>query len=163
MKRISDFEGKTSDPVSVEYISTPSGIIPVYFIRSFHSLTQFIGYGKYINREWGNVYLRGQTSLYDGYLSPSVLRREKISGDNHPATNKADAGKDNTVKFLPIRYDQRISKYKYYIKESTKGTKHFDNWNRDIIEPLLQHYGIKTHWLDIVDKMGYPNVHTIIG
>lgn len=60
MKQITDFEGRTSDEVEVEYISTISGVIPVYSIKSYHSLTQFIGYGKYINNQWGNVYLRGQ-------------------------------------------------------------------------------------------------------
>ena len=55
MKQITDFEGRTSDEVEVEYISTISGVIPVYSIKSYHSLTQFIGYGKYINNQWGNV------------------------------------------------------------------------------------------------------------
>lgn len=77
MKIIYNFKDKTSDPVVEEYILTPSGVIPVYLVTSFHSLTQFIGYGKYINKDWGNVYLRGQTSMYDGYMSPSIFRREK--------------------------------------------------------------------------------------
>lgn len=152
MKRISDFEGRTSDPVSVEYISTISGIIPVYSIKSFHSLTQFIGYGKYINKSFGNVYLRGQTSLYDGYMSPSVLRKEKVCGSNPTVKDKADAATANTVKHLPIKCERRISEYKRHINESTKGTSHFSGWDKDVIEPLLQHYGVKTHWLDIVDN-----------
>ena len=47
------FKDKTSDPIVEEYILTPSGVIPVYLVTSFHSLTQFIGYGKYINKDWG--------------------------------------------------------------------------------------------------------------
>lgn len=153
MKQITDFEGRTSDEVEVEYISTISGVIPVYSIKSYHSLTQFIGYGKYINNLWGNVYLRGQTSLYNGYLSPSLLRRKIISGENQLVKEKAEAATSNTVKFSNININHRFSEYKHQINESLNGTQHFTSWNKDIIEPLLQHYGIKTHWIDIVDNI----------
>ena len=139
--------------VEVEYISTISGVIPVYSIKSYHSLTQFIGYGKYINNLWGNVYLRGQTSLYNGYLSPSLLRRKIISGENQLVKEKAEAATSNTVKFSSININHRFSEYKHQINESLNGTQHFTSWNKDIIEPLLQHYGIKTHWIDIVDNI----------
>ena len=147
MKQITDFEGRTSDEVEVEYISTISGVIPVYSIKSYHSLTQFIGYGKYINNQWGNVYLRGQTSLYNGCLSPSLLRRKIISGENQLVKEKAEAATSNTVKFSNININHRFSEYKHQINESLNGTQHFTGWNKDIIEPLLQHYGIKTHWI----------------
>lgn len=153
MKQITDFEGRTSDEVEVEYISTISGVIPVYSIKSYHSLTQFIGYGKYINNQWGNVYLRGQTSLYNGSLSPSLLRRKIISGENQLVKEKAEAATSNTVKFSNININHRFSEYKHQINESLNGTQHFTGWNKDIIEPLLQHYGIKTHWIDIVDNI----------
>ena len=61
MKQITDFEGRTSDEVEVEYISTISGVIPVYSIKSYHSLTQFIGYVKYINTS-------GVMSIYEDKL-----------------------------------------------------------------------------------------------
>ena len=153
MKQITDFEGRTSDEVEVEYISTISGVIPVYSIKSYHSLTQFIGYGEYINNQWGNVYLRGQTSLYNGCLSPSLLRRKIISGENQLVKEKAEAATSNTVKFSNININHRFSEYKHQINESLNGTQHFTGWNKDIIEPLLQHYGIKTHWIDIVDNI----------
>ena len=54
MIRLTDFDKKTPDPVGVECLTSPSGNIPVYEIHSFHSLTQFIGFGKYLNRESGN-------------------------------------------------------------------------------------------------------------
>ena len=72
--------------VGGECLTSPSGNIPVYEIHSFHSLTQFIGFGKYLNRESGNVYLRGQTSLYNGSLTPSALRgnrNRKTEFQNH--------------------------------------------------------------------------------
>ena len=39
-----------------------------------HDLTQFIGFGKYKNNQVGNVYFRGQTSLYNGAMIPSLYR-----------------------------------------------------------------------------------------
>lgn len=129
MIRLADFEKKTSDPVLVTYASTPSGNVPVYEISSFHSLTQLIGFGKYMNREYGNVYLRGQTSLYAGNLPPSALRSSSIN------------------------YALRISQYKNHIQESTAQTKNFKDRDALIIEPMLQHYGIRTYWLDIVDNV----------
>ena len=68
MRQITDFEGRTSDEVEVEYISTISGVIPVYSIKSYHSLTQFIGYGKYINNRWGTVCPAALS--FDGYKTP---------------------------------------------------------------------------------------------
>lgn len=155
MEIIYNFEDRTPDPVVVEYIPTPSGVIPVYSISSFHSLTQFIGYGKYINKDWGNVYLRGQTSLYDGYMSPSVLRRKKIDPETKitPLCTKDEAAQINPIQFQPLNYDKRIAQYKYYLDESIKNTQHFSTWNNmDVIIPLLQHYGVRTHWLDVVDN-----------
>ncbi len=138
MIRLTDFEKKTSDPVGVEYLSSPSGNIPVYEIHSFHSLTQFIGFGKYLNREAGNVYLRGQTSLYDGTLPPSALRKRKNV---------------KTGDIEPLNIEKRISDYKHNIALSLQNTKNFSNRDSNVMEPLLQHYGIRTYWLDIVDNV----------
>ena len=136
MIRLTDFDKKTPDPVGVECLTSPSGNIPVYEIHSFHSLTQFIGFGKYLNRASGNVYLRGQTSLYNGSLTPSALR-----GNRNRKTGISE----------PLNYEKRIGDYKHHIALSLKRTKSFCDRDPDIMEPLLQHYGIKTYWLDIVD------------
>lgn len=132
MIRLTDFEKKTSDPVQVSFVTTPSGEVPVYEISSFHSLTQLIGFGKYMNRDCGNVYLRGQTSLYAGNLPPSVLRPKRG---------------------MHINNTKRIAQYKHNIRESVAQTKNFKDRDSLIIEPMLQHYGIRTYWLDIVDNI----------
>lgn len=132
MVRITDFERKTSDHVQRDTICTLSGDVPVYEIASFHSLTQLIGFGKYMNRNCGNVYLRGQSSLYSGSLSPSALR--PMSGSS-------------------VNVTRRISQYKHQINQSLENTKNFRNQNRDVMESTLQHYGIRTYWLDIVDNV----------
>lgn len=81
------------------------------------------------------------------------MRRKIISGENQLVKEKAEAITSNTVKFSNININHRFSEYKRQINESLNGTQHFTGWNKDIIEPLLQHYGIKTHWIDIVDNI----------
>ena len=99
MIRLTDFEKKTPDPVLVSYVSTASGDIPVYEIKSFHSLTQLIGFGKYLNKGECNVYLRGQTSLYEGLMTPSVLRPKK--NKKNEKVFKVENLKIN-IKLLPL-------------------------------------------------------------
>lgn len=155
MKIIYNFKDKTSDPVVEEYILTPSGVIPVYLVTSFHSLTQFIGYGKYINKDWGNVYLRGQTSMYDGYMSPSIFRREKKNPEDRiaPVGTKDETNQIDPIQFRSFNYIKRMDAYRSHLNESIKNTQHFSDWNNtDVIIPLLQHYGVRTHWLDVVDN-----------
>jgi hypothetical protein len=142
--RMTDFDKKipnnkdTAGKIKVDNLSSLSGDIPVYEIHSFHSLTQFIGFGKYLNRMFGNVYLRGQTSLYEGKLTPSALR---------PLKNA------KTDQQEPLNYAKRICEYKNNVSFSLKDNKNFCNRERIIVEPLLQHYGIKTCWLDVVDNV----------
>lgn len=152
MKKITNFPFMTPPSSIEEYILTKSGCIPVYTIKSFHALTQFIGYGKYINRTFGNVYLRGQNSLYNGCLSPSLLRSKLISGSNPLSETSYAAIQNSTAKFEHIDCEHRISKYKHNMKVCAKDTEHFCFWDLVLLEPLLQHYGIKTHWIDVVDN-----------
>ena len=152
MNRITGFKKMSTVSTEEEYVLTQSGCIPVYTIKSFHTLTQFIGYGKYLNRSIGNVYLRGQNSLYDGRLSPSLLRSELVIGENPLTKTPDEAMQRSNAKFKDINCAKRILHYKHNIKISAQKTKHFQNWEPDKLEPLLQHYGIKTHWIDVVDN-----------
>lgn len=116
-----------------EIIKADGTVVPIYRIDSFHTLTQFVGYAKFANRFEGNVYLRGQTTLYAGKLIPSVFRP---SGGN-----------------TTVNYSVRFSNYNKRKKDSLSATKAFTNVHNRAIEPLLQHYGIKTPWLDLVDNL----------
>ena len=70
--RINNFEKKTPSDIVYETTTLKCGQeVNVYTIESVHDLTQFIGFGKYINNKQHNVLLRGQTQLYDGALIPS--------------------------------------------------------------------------------------------
>ena len=106
----------------------------IFDIPSFHLLTQFVGYGKYINRANGKIFLRGQTSIYTGGLIPSLFR-------NIDSGSKEKGARKKRSKFGQMK------------KEILSPTKHFSLMEPDIVDPLLQHYGIKTHWLDVVDNL----------
>lgn len=126
---IDNFEKKTPSDIEFETVTLSCGKnVNMYTIKSVHDLTQFIGYGKYINNQNHNVYLRGQTQLYGGALIPSLYR--------------------GRTKFESItqKYDKRINAMKRDVKS-------FNQYDRIILEPLLQHYGIKTPYIDLVDNV----------
>lgn len=127
--RIDNFEKKTPSNISFDKFTFNCGeTINVYQIETVHDLTQFIGFGKYKNNKVGNVFLRGQTSLYDGSIIPSLYRGK----------NRLDS--------ITEKYDRRI-------KNIINTVKHFKEYDKLVLEPLIQHYGIKTPWIDVVDNV----------
>lgn len=126
---IKNFEQKTPSEIFVEEEILKCGKkINVYTIETVHDLTQFIGFGKYINNHSGNVYMRGQTSLYEGAMIPSLYR-----------------GRD--------RVDRITAKYNENMNKIISGIRIFEQYDRSIFEPLVQHYGIKTPYIDLVDNI----------
>lgn len=75
MNRITGFKKMSTVSTEEEYVLTQSGCIPVYTIKSFHTLTQFIGYGKYLNRSIG-MFIYEDKTLYMmvGYRRLSCVR-----------------------------------------------------------------------------------------
>ena len=131
-----DENGKSLVPVAHWCIEKKE--IPIYHIDSFHQLTQFVGYAKYKNGNIGGVYLRGQTSLYENEnkdgklkakLTPSCFRKQYASSDI------------------------RISKITEKLHAVLSSHKTLQGYSDDIAFPLLQHYGMKTYWLDVVDNL----------
>lgn len=104
--------------------------IPIFEITSYHALIQFIGYAKYLNRKVGNVYLSGQHLIHDT-LKPSIFRAVSTNGG-----------------FL-----KRNIYIHNFIKECAKGIPVFNELDDIVREPLLQHYGIGTRWIDLVDNV----------
>ena len=117
--------------------------IPIFKITSFYLLTQFVGYAKYANRKNGDVFFRGQSSLYEdavickreerypGYqcsLTPSLFRKNRVVG-------------------------KVFSKLATKIANMEKENKHLNGMCNEKLYPLLQHYGIKTQWIDVVDNL----------
>lgn len=126
---VDNFENKTPSDIEFEEATFKCGkTVKVYTIKSVHDLTQFIGYGKYMNNHGHNVLLRGQTGLYEGALIPSLYR-----------------GRTNVNSFTE-NYGRRINSLKREVRS-------FKQYDRLVLEPLLQHYGIKTPYLDLVDNV----------
>lgn len=127
--KINNFEKKTPSDIMVETQVLKCGeTINVYTIKTVHDLTQFIGFGKYINNHSGNVYLRGQTELYNGAMTPSLYRGKT---------------KANSITW---KYNEKMNKV-------ISDTRIFKQYDRSVFEPLIQHYGIKTPYLDLVDNV----------
>ena len=54
-----------------EYKFACGNSVPIYEVFTVHELNQLVGYAKFLNREYGNVYYRGQCELY-GTISPYI-------------------------------------------------------------------------------------------
>lgn len=113
-----------------EVLSDPSGS-NVYHVTTPHALTQAAGYLKFVRGPSKQaVFFRGQRKLY-GRLSPSLYRglsTQKGQGTRSKAIRAAclDIASKNSI---------------------------FDQIPPEAHEPLLQHYGLNTSWIDLVDNV----------
>lgn len=107
---------------------------PVYEVYSVHALNQLIGYAKFINRSYGDVYYRGESKLHDA-LRPSIFRGR--------STTSAVEGLNKLIKTIA-----NDTKMQHQLKLDTSDS--FSTFNT--IEALIQHYGVKTRYLDVVDN-----------
>ena len=129
MQTVYNFERKTPSNIKWDEITLSCGrSVRIYTIESIHDLIQYIGFAKYINKGGYNVFLRGQPDLYDGKMIPSLYR-----------------GKTN-LNAITTKYGQRMNSL---IEKCPV----FSNYKRNIMEPILQHYGVKTTYLDVVDNV----------
>jgi len=112
-------------------IDDESGL-EVFDAPTSHSLIQAAGYLKYnlAKTSKQGVFFRGQSRLYDT-LSPTLLRGIK---DGPPNVQRR------------VLLDSLLSS----IKAEGSALRAVDS---DCHEPLLQHYGIRTTWLDVVDNI----------
>lgn len=108
---------------------------PIFEVDSMHGLNQIIGHAKFNNRDYGQVYYRGQCELYDTLL-PSLFRGRKeasrATGELRKIINLIIADKQ-------LSNDLKVSASMRELSESR-------------IEGILQHYGLPTRYLDLVDN-----------
>ena len=129
MQTVYNFERKTPSNITWDEMALNCGKnIRIYTIESIHDLTQYIGFAKYINKGKYNVFLRGQPDLYDGKMIPSLYRGKKKL---NTTTTKYGQRMNSLIKKCPV----------------------FSDYKRNIMEPMLQHYGVKTSYLDVVDNV----------
>ena len=109
--------------------------VPIYEIESVHGFTQLIGHAKFNNQHYGNVYYRGECKLHRS-LKPAIYRKckktEKTTERLMVLINKfsLDENMKNTIKIA--NYPENIKKH--------------------IVEGVLQHYGVPTRFIDLVDN-----------
>lgn len=109
-------------------------IVPIFEADTMHGLNQLLGKAKFINKDYGTVFYRGECSLHDS-LIPSALRNKK--------NVSAALQKLNTLK-RRILQDSKLSNF---IKLSLE-----KNAKNHQLEGVLQHYGVKTRYIDVVDN-----------
>jgi len=102
---------------------------PVLDVNSQHLLTRAAGYLKYADRANGPVVFRGQSRLY-GALIPTLYRRIK--------TIRGKVTRDTAFNRLARAV---------YDAGALITIPHYAT------EPLLQHYGIHTRWIDLIDNV----------
>jgi hypothetical protein len=107
--------------------------VDVYHVRSPHLLIQAAGYLKHTAGLAGffGIYFRGQSTLYGDSLIPSLYRGYKTPGGM--------AG-INGILYKYLEQFRKTSKVLNIVPEWA--------W-----EATLQHYGIRTRWLDVVDNI----------
>lgn len=106
----------------------------IFEAETYHGLTQLLGKVKFVNKEYGLVMYRGECKLHDNVL-PSLFR-----GRSNVANAVAAM---NTIKNKIIK-DAKLCNF---IKLSENAENHNDQ-----LEGLLQHYGVKTRYIDVVDN-----------
>jgi hypothetical protein len=104
----------------------------VFHAPTPHTLIQAAGYLKHTRavKVGKGVFFRGQTRLYDS-LSPTLLRGVR---DGPPNVKRREA----------------LAELLLQIQTDRKALRAVDSFCH---EPLLQHYGIRTTWLDVVDNI----------
>ncbi len=102
----------------------------VFHVRDPHALTQAAGYLKYVSRATGPVFFRGQDKLYPT-LYPSL----------HRGITSTSGLKNREKSFSAFLKGAQTS------GSFINGTAEYAH------APILQHYGIRTKWLDLVDNI----------
>lgn len=111
--------------------------VPAVGFNVFHATKPFVlvqaaGYLKHVRAKSHNksVYFRGQNKLYPT-LPPTLYRGIKT----------------------PDARDKRDAEMQVLLKSIRKSQQILRAVNDHVQEPMLQHYGLKTRWLDVVDNV----------
>ena len=118
-----------------EYEFSSGHKVPIYEVTSVHALSQIIGHAKFNNQAYGNIFCRGECKLHDS-LKPSLFRTRK----------NIEVATSHVTQLI-----QKISSDSHMTNDLKLG-KYREEQKRHVIEGVLQHYGISTRFIDIVDN-----------
>ena len=117
------------------YTFSSGNTVPIIEALSVYGFNRIVGYLKYINRTFANVYSRGECKLHDS-LIPSLYRKK---------TNL-----QNENKKISLIVNRFFSDNKLLDSLSLDTADRIRSQYR--IEGVLQHYGATTSFLDVVDN-----------
>jgi len=114
------------------YTADPSTGAHVFHVEDPHALVQAAGYLKHIHGciDEENIFFRGESKLY-GTLPPTLFRGAESQGAQARKIGILNAA-------LALARDENSI---------------FQRLDQHVHEPLLQHYGLKTSWIDVVDNI----------
>lgn len=117
------------------YTFTSGNTVPIIEAFSVYGFNRVVGYLKYINRTFANVYSRGECKLHES-LIPSLYREKaNLQNENKKISRIVNRffSDNKLLDYLSLDTTDRIrSQYR--------------------IEGVLQHYGATTSFLDVVDN-----------
>lgn len=145
----------------------------VWSVKDQHALTQVAGWLRF-NTQGGLALYRGQASLHPTMLATGlrgVKNNNRINTIGHAgAGGKSEVSLNAFHRLLgdyidkiygtPCRCGVRATKYKH-MEECGERLERGEVRNgalvsgtyRAAVEPLLQHYGVNTRWIDVVDNI----------
>ena len=109
--------------------------VPVYEVQTVYALNQLIGPAKFNNQTYGNVYYRGECRLHSS-LKPSLYRNGQ----------KVEKANERLSKLVQMFISDHHMKRELKIDSNDLET------SKHKIEGMLQHYGIPTRFIDVVDN-----------
>lgn len=139
-----------------DYTFVCGNTVPIYDIWNMTSLNQIIGHAKYNNKDYGNVFYRGECRLHKG-LQSSLSRRIKTihKSDDIMRNLVEDVADDNELanelKVVRLQFEHGINE-KHKEGEHPEFDKEYKYNHRHRIEGVLQHYGIPSRFIDLVDN-----------
>lgn len=152
-------------PVSIRGVKErpdPATGIAILTVTDPNALTQVTGWLKFRARS-GVVLLRGQERLYDHMCASGFRSTSRTANNGQRGVDNLSAALRAYINTLvgssccctsgPYNFGQahicveRVSRMAGRKSAIVQGT------YRAAVEPLLQHYGIRTRWLDVVDNI----------
>lgn len=109
--------------------------VGLFEVSDYRALNQLIGYAKFLNTDYGDVYYRGEVELHNTLL-PSISRK---------------SGCANYERVLNEVIDKTLLDSRFAKTAKLLGFKGRHN-PRLVAEAMLQHYGYSTHFIDLVDN-----------
>ena len=132
---------------------------PVISVDTLEALIQAVGYLSYISD--GPVLYRGQSNLYSPYIPRPSLCRNSVSSDSRLETVEnylSVSGCWNNDVFDIPESKPILSSEKPITNHSAIALK----LEAYCVEPLLQHYGIQTRWLDLTDSLCHALFFSVV-